>query len=159
MNHIRFRAVLRPILFVGITIMSFRVANAAPAPLIGPQYKIRIERNVGIATRDGTLLAADLIRPDAEGRFPAIIEYLPYRKDDLTRGGFDAHTYFAERGFIGVRLDVRGTGGSEGVNTDEYMPIEQQDGFEAVEWCARQPWSNGAVGMFGTSYGGFTCIQ
>jgi putative CocE/NonD family hydrolase len=54
---------------------------------------------------------------------------------------------------------VRGTGSSEGVNTDEYMAIEQQDGFDAVEWCAQQPWSNGRVGMFGTSYGGFTCIQ
>lgn len=62
-------------------------------------------------------------------------------------------------GFIGVHLDVRGTGSSEGINTDEYMPIEQHNGYDAVEWCARQPWSNGRVGMFGTSYGGFTCIQ
>jgi putative CocE/NonD family hydrolase len=159
MNHIRFGAALARLLVLGMSIMSLRDVDAAPAPLIGPQYKVRIERNILITTRDGTRLAADLIRPDAHGRFPAIIEYIPYRKDDLARGGFDAHTYFAERGFIGVRLDVRGTGGSEGINTDEYMPIEQQDGFDAVEWCADQPWSNGAVGMFGTSYGGFTCIQ
>jgi hypothetical protein len=118
-----------------------------------------VDRNVTIATRDGTKLSADLIRPDADGKFPAIIEYIPYRKDDVTQGGYDTHHYFAERGFIGVRLDVRGTGSSEGVNTDEYMPIEQQDGFDAVEWCAKQSWSNGNVGMFGTSYGGFTCIQ
>jgi putative CocE/NonD family hydrolase len=100
-----------------------------------------------------------LIRPDAPGKFPVIIEYIPYRKDDVSIGINDVHCYFAERGFIGVRLDVRGTGGSEGVNLDEYMPVEQQDGFDAVEWCARQPWCNGNVGMFGTSYGGFTCIQ
>jgi putative CocE/NonD family hydrolase len=104
-------------------------------------------------------LSADLIRPDAEGRFPALIEYIPYRKDDLTQGGYDGHYYLAERGFVGVRLDVRGTGSSEGVNTDEYMPVEQLDGYDAVEWLARQPWCNGNVGMFGTSYGGFTCIQ
>jgi putative CocE/NonD family hydrolase len=126
---------------------------------IAPKYKVRVERHVQVPMRDGIKLSADLIRPDADGRFPAIIEYIPYRKDDLTQGGYDAHYYFAERGFIGVRLDVRGTGSSEGINTDEYMPVEQKDGFDAVEWCAKQPWSNGRVGMFGTSYGGFTCIQ
>jgi putative CocE/NonD family hydrolase len=134
--------------------------RAADKPAaLAPKYKVRVQRHVQIPTRDGTKLSADLIRPDADGRFPAIIEYIPYRKDDLTQGGYDNHYYFAERGFVGVRLDVRGTGSSEGVNTDEYMPIEQQDGVDAVEWCARQPWSNGRVGMFGTSYGGFTCIQ
>src|SRR5262245_43006892 len=158
MHHLRRSTVLWYCTLLGLSIMPLHSTSAAPAPLIGPEYKVRIERNVLIPTRDGTRLAADLIRPDADGRFPAIIEYIPYRKDDLARAGFDAHTYFAERGFIGVRLDVRGTGGSEGVNTDEYMPIEQQDGFDAVEWCARQSWSNGAVGLFGTSYGGFTCI-
>src|SRR5262245_22510856 len=159
MNGSRFCGFLTLILLLGLPIASQRTADAAPAPLIGPHYKVRIERNVLIPTRDGTRLAADLIRPDADGRFPAIIEYIPYRKDDLTQGGYDAHYYFAERGFVGVRLDVRGTGSSEGVNTDEYMPIEQRDGYDAVEWCAKQPWSNGRVGMFGTSYGGFTCIQ
>ena len=109
--------------------------------------------------RDGIHLSADLIRPDADGEFPMILEYHPYRKDDVSRGGFDAHWYFAERGFIGVRLDARGTGSSEGINTDEYHPLEQQDGFDAVEWLAGQTYSNGNIGMFGTSYGGFTAIQ
>ncbi len=81
--------------------------------------------------RDGANLSADLIRPDA-GRFPAIIEYHPYRKDDNSRTSLGWHYYFAERGFVGVRLDVRGTGGSDGINTDEYMPQEQQDGYDAV---------------------------
>src|SRR5262245_61842426 len=145
--------------------LALLVLLPAPAPAaekptaIAPKYKVRVERHVQIPTRDGTRLSADLIRPDRDGRFPAIIEYIPYRKDDLTQGGYDAHHYFAERGFVGVRLDVRGTGTSEGVNTDEYMPIEQTDGFDAVEWLAKQPWCNGNVGMFGTSYGGFTCIQ
>ncbi len=127
--------------------------------VLPPKYKVRVERFVQVPVRDGVKLAADLIRPDVEGKFPAIIEYIPYRKDDATFGINDAHHYFAERGFIGVRLDVRGTGSSEGVNTDEYMPVEQTDGFDSIEWIARQPWCNGKVGMFGTSYGGFTCVQ
>src|SRR6185436_3140232 len=127
--------------------------------MINAKHKVKTIRNVLIPTRDGTKLSADFIRPDADGKFPAIIEYIPYRKDDLSLSVNDAHHYFAERGFVGVRLDVRGTGSSEGVNTDEYMAVEQQDGFDAVEWLAKQSWCNGNIGMYGTSYGGFTCIQ
>lgn len=132
--------------------------NTSPEAF-APKYKVRVEQNVRIPMRDGKTLSADLIRPDEGGRFPAIIEYIPYRKDDLTLSFNEVHYYFAERGFVGVRLDVRGTGGSDGINTDEYVPQEQEDGFDAVEWCAKQPWCNGNVGMTGTSYGGFTCIQ
>jgi putative CocE/NonD family hydrolase len=128
-------------------------------PVIAARHGVRIERNVRIPVRDGARLAADLVRPDEEGRFPAVIEYLPYRKDDNTAAAGDVHHYLAERGFVGVRLDVRGTGGSDGVNTDEYVPQEQEDGCDAVEWVARQPWCNGRVGMFGSSYGGFTALQ
>ena len=140
-------------------IMADTPPEGSPTVRMEPQYDVRIDRNVRIPMRDGVHLSADLIRPDVDGRFPAIIEYHPYRKDDVSRGGFDAHWYFAERGFIGVRLDARGTGSSDGVNTDEYRPIEQRDGFDAVEWLAAQDFSNGRVGMFGTSYGGFTAIQ
>src|SRR5262245_62072445 len=133
--------------------------SAGKPIILPPKYKVRVEKFVQVPVRDGVKLAATLIRPDAEGKFPAIVEYIPYRKDDVTYGINDAHHYFAERGFVGVRLDVRGTGSSEGVNTDEYMPVEQTDGFDAIEWLAKQPWCNGKVGMFGTSYGGFTCVQ
>jgi len=135
-----------------------RLLFAAPV-VVKPSHKVRIERAVMIPVRDGTRLSADLIRPDAEGRFPAIVMYHPYRKDDVGRGGLGEHYYFAERGFVSVRLDARGTGTSEGSNTDEYRPIEQQDGYDAVEWIARQPWSNGNVGMYGISYSGFTAVQ
>jgi predicted acyl esterase len=127
--------------------------------VVKPAYGVKEERNYRIPMRDGITLSADVLRPDAEGRFPVILEYHPYRKDDLTRHSYNALHYLAERGFAAVRVDVRGTGSSEGINTDEYMEAEQQDGFEAVEWCARQPWSNGRVGMYGLSYGGFTSIQ
>src|SRR2546428_14056578 len=72
--------------------------EAGEPTVMEPKYKVRVERNVMVPTRHGARLAADLIRPDADGRFPAIIEYIPYRKDDLTQGGYDAHYYFAERG-------------------------------------------------------------
>lgn len=134
------------------------MVEAAP-PTLAAKHKVRVEHHVRIPMRDGVHLSADLIRPDADGPFPAVIEYLPYRKDDLTYSINDVHHYLAERGFVGVRLDVRGTGSSEGVNTDEYMAVEQQDGVDAVAWLAKQKWCNGKVGMFGTSYGGFTCIQ
>ncbi|MGE0607562.1 MAG: CocE/NonD family hydrolase [Pirellulales bacterium] len=130
-----------------------------PLHAIEPAYPVRIDRHVRIPMRDGLTLSADLIRPDEEGEFPVVVEYHPYRKDDVSRGGHDVHWYLAERGFIGVRLDVRGTGGSDGINTDEYVRQEQEDGYDAVEWLAEQGFCNGCVGMFGTSYGGFTCLQ
>jgi len=108
---------------------------------------------------DGTTLAADMFRPDAPGRFPVVIEYLPYRKNDTTWQGWFGHRYLAERGFASVRIDVRGTGDSEGTALDEYCPQEQLDGVAAIAWLAEQPWSTGAVGMFGTSYGGFNSLQ
>ena len=124
-----------------------------------PIYRVRIEKNVRIPMRDGIRLAADLFRPDADGRFPALVEYIPYRKDDMTAPRHGPHLYFAARGYVGVRLDVRGTGASEGANTDEYPLVEQLDGYDAIEWIAAQPWCDGQVAMFGTSYGGFTALQ
>src|SRR5581483_10526109 len=134
------------------------VLSAKPVAISAP-YKVRAERAVMIPMRDGKRLSADIFRPDAEGRFPIIVMYHPYRKDDVGRGGVGEHFYFAERGFASVRLDARGTGTSEGSNTDEYRLQEQEDGVDAVEWLARQSWSNGNVGMYGSSYSGFTALQ
>ncbi len=124
-----------------------------------PTYDTRTEKNVRIPMRDGVRLAADLFRPDAEGTFPALVEYHPYRKDDISVPRNGPHLFFAERGYVSVRLDVRGTGASEGVNTDEYLLQEQLDGYDAIEWIARQPWCGGNVGMFGSSYSGLTALQ
>src|SRR5215470_15782040 len=136
--------------------MESRIGSASKYP--ERRFAVRVERSVRIPMRDGLHLSADVILPDVSARFPAILEYSPYRKDDASRARLDWHWYFAERGFVGVRLDARGTGGSEGINTDEYVPREQEDGYDAVEWIARQPWCNGSVGMLGTSYGGFTAL-
>jgi uncharacterized protein len=105
-------------------------------------------------------LSADVYRPSRPGRFPALLEHIPYRKDDL-RAAQDRgqNIVLAQAGFACVRLDVRGTGGSEGVAWDEYTEAEQLDGVEAVAWIAEQDWCTGRVGAWGKSYGGFSCIQ
>lgn len=108
---------------------------------------------------DGTPLAADIAMPDAPGPFPAVFDYYPYRKDDVWAGYFRQHHYLAQRGFVALRVDVRGTGESGGFATDEYTLQEQLDGIAAIAWIAQQPWCNGNVGMFGISYGGFNSLQ
>jgi predicted acyl esterase len=130
-----------------------------PTDLTQPVYSVRHIKNVLIPMSDGVRLAADLFMPAGPGPFPAVLEYLPYRKDDNTAKRWNAHYYFAERGFVGVRVDIRGTGGSEGIALDEYTPQEQLDACQVIAWLSRQPWCNGNVGMWGTSYGGFNCIQ
>jgi hypothetical protein len=94
-------------------------------------------------------------------KFPALLEYLPYRKDDGTAAGdYPKHAYFARRGYVSVRVDIRGFGASEGVPPErEYSEQEQVDGEQVIAWLARQPWCNGNVGMFGISWGGFTAMQ
>jgi putative CocE/NonD family hydrolase len=121
-------------------------------------HQVTFVKNLLIPVRDGTRLAADLHRPAEAGRYPVILEYLPYRKDDL-RPYTGYHHYFAQHGYVGCRVDIRGTGASEGVNTDEYVLQEQLDGYDVIEWLAQQPWCDGQVAMFGFSYGGFVCYQ
>lgn len=130
------------------------MTNISPA-----KYATRIVRNVAIPMSDGALLSADMVRPEAGGPFPVVFDYYPYRKDDLSADRLRLHRYLAQRGYVALRVDVRGTGSSGGVAEDEYVLQEQLDGVEAIEWMSRQPWSNGNVGMFGTSYGGFNSLQ
>lgn len=111
---------------------------------------------------DGVRLAATLYRPDeGDGPWPAVLEYLPYRKDDWTlRRDLALYPYLVDRGYVGARVDIRGTGRSEGrLPNGEYSEREQQDGEAVIAWLAEQPWSNGAVGMWGISWGGFNSIQ
>ncbi len=114
---------------------------------------------------DGLELSANLWLPrpssDRPGeQFPAILEMIPYGKDNWRRNSDVARgEWLAARGFALCRLDVRGTGSSPGIAEDEYTEVETRDGYEAVEWLARQAWCNGNIGMWGISYGGFTAIQ
>lgn len=130
-----------------------------PTTVLPPRYEVRLEKNVLIPMADGTLIAADLHRPAAPGRFPVVLEYLPYRKDDLMAYRQQRHHYFAQHGFACAWADIRGTGASGGVADDEYTRQEQQDACAIIAWLAEQPWSNGKVGMTGISYGGFNALQ
>jgi putative CocE/NonD family hydrolase len=88
-----------------------------------------------------------------------VLEYSPYRKDEINYNSRDFYLRLPRAGYVVARLDVRGTGGSEGVTVDEYTVEEQLDGYDAVEWLAQQPWCDGHVNMMGISYGGFTALQ
>ncbi len=127
-----------------------------------PRFQPSVEWDVRIPARDGVELSANIWRPagDAAGPVPAILEMIPYGKDNWRRNADTARgEWFAARGYALCRVDVRGTGSSGGVALDEYTEDETRDGFDAVEWLAAQPWCTGAVGMWGISYGGFTAIQ
>ncbi len=123
---------------------------------------IREIENTWIPLSDGTRLAARIWLPiDAEEKpVPALLEYLPYRKNDGTADR-DAirHPYLAGHGYACVRVDIRGTGDSDGILYDEYLPQEQDDALEVLGWLAAQPWCTGSIGMFGISWGGFNSLQ
>lgn len=127
------------------------------------RYRARIDHTTRAPMRDGVELGTVIVRPDAPGRFPAIMMYSPYRiltavKPDNSESEYnhrwDGPSYFAERGYAVVYFDVRGTGNSGGSTQDVYAPEEQRDACEMVEWIARQTWCDGNVGMWGISYGG-----
>ena len=111
---------------------------------------------------DGTRLAARIWLPvDAEADpVPGILELLPYRKSDGTalRDARNA-PYFAGHGYAVVRVDIRGTGNSTGIITDEYTETELADGVACIAWIAAQPWCTGKVGIMGISWGGFNGLQ
>ncbi|WP_374372893.1 CocE/NonD family hydrolase [Tabrizicola sp.] len=122
-------------------------------------HRVEVVENLWIPLPDGTRLAAKLWRP-AEGRHPAILEYLPYRKHDGTRGRDQGmHMYLAGHGYACLRIDIRGCGESEGLLHDEYSEIEQQDGCDLIAWIAAQGWCDGQVAMIGISWGGFNGLQ
>jgi putative CocE/NonD family hydrolase len=107
-------------------------------------------------------LAATIRLPEDAEAFPvpAILEYLPYRRRDGTvLRDRQTHHYFAERGYAAVRVDMRGSGDSDGILYDEYLPQEQRDAVEVIAWLAAQPWCSGTVGMMGISWGGFNGLQ
>jgi hypothetical protein len=116
-------------------------------------YRILVDKDVPMTTRDGVTLRADVYRPDAPGRFPVLLSRLPYDKNLRRRpGDIDV---FVERGYVVVMQDTRGRFASDG---DEYYPLiwEARDGHDAVEWAAQLPYADGQVGTMGQSYLGAT---
>ena len=128
----------------------------AKAPLVKP-------REVMIPMLDGVHLAADLYFPPgmkSGEKFPVLLEYLPYRKNDERGSRYRMYSYFFNRGYVVARVDIRGTGNSQGRRIPyEYSDIELDDGEVVIDWLAKQKWSNGNVGMFGISWSGFNSIQ
>lgn len=123
-------------------------------------YKFRTEENVWITLKDGTKLSTRIWFPETDEPLPAILEYIPYRKTDGTRMRDEPmHGYFAGHGYVSVRVDMRGTGESDGLLRDEYLKQEQDDALEVIDWISKQPWCNGNVGMMGKSWGGFNSLQ
>jgi putative CocE/NonD family hydrolase len=125
-------------------------------------YQVRVVEHIWISMSDDCRLSAKLwlpVTPDGESA-PTILEYIPYRKGDATAPRDQLnHAYFAGHGYASVRVDMRGTGNSDGLQMDEYLPIEQRDGQEVLDWLVRQPWCDGSIGMFGISWGGVSALQ
>ena len=124
--------------------------------------EVRVIEHAWIPLRDGCRLAARIWLPaDAErDPVPAILEYIPYRKNDGTiTSDVLRHPYFAGFGYASLRVDLRGTGDSDGLIFDEYLAQEQEDALDVLAWLEQQPWCTGAVGMMGYSWGGFNALQ
>ncbi|MYR46032.1 CocE/NonD family hydrolase [Streptomyces sp. SID5910] len=120
------------------------------------------EEHVVIPMSDGVRLSARIWRPTSSDQepVPAVLEYIPYRKRDLTSVRDSIHhPYIAGHGYACVRVDLRGTGESEGVLRDEYLEREQSDAEEILAWLADQPWCDGSTGMMGISWGAFAALQ
>ena len=124
--------------------------------------RVREVEHCWIPVSGGIRLSARLWLPEtpAGEPSPAVLEYIPYRKRDMVRIRDERnHAFLARHGYACVRVDMRGSGDSEGLMTDMYRPEELDDAIEVIEWIARQPWCNGAVGMMGTSWGGTASLQ
>ena len=118
---------------------------------------------VWIPMSDDVRLAADIYWPadyEQEKTYPVLLEYIPYRKDESRGRNYPLYSYFLDHDYIVARVDMRGTGNSEGITIPyEYSDIELDDGEEVINWLSQQEWSTGSVGMFGISWGGFNSIQ
>jgi putative CocE/NonD family hydrolase len=136
--------------------------TGAPGWKLPEKRPFKIIENTWIPLRDGTRLGVRLWIPEGAERqpVPVVWEYLPYRKRDGVRQRDDATARnLAPYGIAFARVDIRGTGDSDGVIADEYSSSELHDGVECVAWLAKQSWSNGSVGMRGISWGGINSLQ
>jgi hypothetical protein len=144
-----------------------------------PKYGVKLDKDVYIKMRDRVKLAADIYRPDTEGKFPALLSVSPYDKD-MQNFSVDSKSienlrkdpegfmklasieagnseYFVKRGYVHVIANSRGTFKSEGEYQGTFTEQEQKDGYDLIEWIAHQRWCNRKVGMVGVSY--FAIIQ
>ena len=118
-----------------------------------------IDRNVMVDMRDGISLASDIYRPSIEGKYPVLVHRIPYNKSMMHYIGSQMLNPIigVENDYVVIIQDCRGCFASEGVMTPYTQ--EADDGYDTIEWAAQQPWSNGRVGIYGSSYMGITCLQ
>lgn len=120
-------------------------------PALAQKPAIQVQKNIMVATRDGVNLATDIYLPAGQsGRLPVVLTRTPYNKNGTKSQG----EYFAAHGYAFVAQDTRGRYGSDGVW--HWMTDDGPDGADCAAWIAKQPWSNGKIGMIGTSYSGGT---
>ena len=136
---------LLPAIVVALAVLRHGAAQSPP--------HIIVERDLALKLTDGTTLYADVYRPDAQGRFPALLMRTPYDKEGAQQSARLAMTVAAvRRGYVVVVQDTRGQFKSEG----RFLPYTQEiaDGAQTIDWVARLPYVDGQVGMFGLSYPG-----
>jgi len=121
-------------------------------PPADARYEMRVEFDQRVKMRDGVELSVDVYRPEAPGRFPVILRRTPYVKTGGGARAVERIRHFVSHGYVYVAMDERGRGDSDG----KFVPYRNDgpDGYDAIEWCAQQPWSNGKVGTYGGSYEG-----
>jgi putative CocE/NonD family hydrolase len=138
--------------WVGAALVAAALVAIAPAGA-----RATVEQHGYLTVRDGTRLRYDVIRPDGAGPFPALLNYEGYAAgSDASDNGVSVYTdRLLKRGYAVIGVSVRGTGCSQG-EFDPFSHTMGTDGYDAIEWIARQPWSDGRVGMIGVSFGGIT---
>ena len=153
------REVLAAAAATGIALPAWAADTSWQLPARGPVELVNI---VEIPMRDGTILRGRLWLPKNAARRPApvVLEYIPYRTRDAYSAADDYWgDVLASHGIGFARIDIRGSGDSDGLLRDEYLAQEQDDAVEIIAWLAKQMWSNGKVGMRGISWGGFSTLQ
>ena len=127
---------------------------------INTRHKVVCTDPLFVRLADGTRIAITLWRPDTDARVPVVVEMVPYRRRDGTVArDMEIHPWLAAHGIACARIDLRGSGDSDGILADEYLPLEQEDACEIIAHLAAEPWCNGNVGMTGISWGGFNALQ
>jgi uncharacterized protein len=136
-----------------LSVFAFVLVLFGASVFADESYPVKIERNVKVEMRDGVVLRGDIFRPDADGKFPVLLQRTPYRRS-VWGYSVDFAQHAAARGYVVFLQDVRGRYTSDG----DWYPFvhEAEDGYDTIEWIAAQPYSNGKVGMFGGSYVGAT---
>jgi len=149
---------------LGLTLLFVPVGPSVAAEAVTPRGRDFEIRRDTLAMPDGVRLSVTYFLPKAKTpaeRFPVLLELLPYRKDDsFYLRDYPPHVYWARRGFASAKVDIRGTGSSEGRVPDrEYSEPELDDAVVIIDQLSKLPFSNGSVGMWGISWSGFNAIQ